>query len=185
MDDFEQCRRRRRRLTLQGRSLRRQTCDVACPARIRSSHDRERHRLRQTTPVARHEHQERWRCRATRARSFRKRLVRVGVFAERAPSDLHRFDMLGIVWAELDPALSLLNNIKLVAFRELQTRKQVLRKDQSEGIADLLDLKEVPFDLILAQSFVHGAISMLYKTYNIYWLLVQHLYYMTLMFFFN
>jgi hypothetical protein len=54
------------------------------------------------------------------ARLFCQRFVSFGIVSEGASRKLHRPQMLRIVRAELDAAFRLLNDLKLVAFSELE-----------------------------------------------------------------
>src|SRR6478672_1483281 len=97
--------------------------------------DRALHRLRQTARAARRGYQGQWKCRAIPGRSLSKRLVGIGIFAERSPSNRHRFGVLGIIGAELDTTLGLLHDIELIAFLKAQTRQQVSWQNHSKRIA--------------------------------------------------
>ena len=48
--------------------------------------------------------------------------------------------------AELEAALRLLDDVKLVALLELEASQQLLRQDEPDRISNLLDLKKVAFD---------------------------------------
>src|SRR3974377_1740797 len=93
--------------------------------------DRALRRLRQTARAARRGYQGQWGCGPIPERHLSERLVGIGIFAERSPSDRHRFGVLGIIGAEFDTTLGLLHDVELVAFLESQTRQQVSWQDHS------------------------------------------------------
>src|SRR6266576_3267785 len=157
-DGCAQYRSHRRPRARRDRSRRTQICSAVWPMPTQEAQDRECRPGRQTAPIAPHGNQGQCRVRASPAPSLCKRPVCIGIFPKRTTRKFHRLRMLRIVRTELDPALGLLNDVKLVAFLELEACQELLRQNEADRIADFLDLKQMALNFRLARQFVHGSI---------------------------